>query len=417
MPEKWGALSGVRVLDLGWAMAGPQATAILAAYGAEVIRVESRMRPDLARTTFGPILAPEDPYNGSAYFSNFNRNKRSVSLNMTTAQGRALFAELLKIADGVLENFSAGVLRRWGFPYEVMQRIRPDLVYVSMAGLGHSGPYSDYQTFGPTVQALSGLTHLSGFPEMEPAGWGFSYMDHTGGYYGAIAMLQALLHRRRTGEGQHVDLAQVETAITLTGTAILDAQVNGRASTRIGNTSGEPPMAPHGVYRCAPDPDPRVGDDAWVAIAVEHDAQWRALCAVIGASALADDPQLASVQGRQARAPEIDARIEAWTRTRDPWQAMDALQSAGVPAGAVQRSRDLVERDPQLRHRGMHPRVTHPLFGEHTVDGVPVRFSRTPARVQSAGPLLGEANNAVFTGLLGVSAAEVSALEEAQVLW
>ena len=416
MAGKQGPLAGVRVLDLGWAMAGPQGTAILAAYGAEVIKVESRARPDLARTTFGPIVA-EDPYDGSGYFNNFNRDKRSVTLNMGTERGRALFAQLLAVSDGLLENFAAGVLERWGFPYAEMARIRPDIVYVSMAGFGHTGPYRDYKTFGPIVQAVSGLTHQSCFPEMEPAGWGFSYMDHTGGYYGAIAMLQALLHRRRTGRGQHVDLSQVEAAITLTGPAILDKVVNGRNSSRLGNASSEPPAAPHGVYRCAPDPDPQVGDDAWVAIAVETDRQWRALCDVIGAVDLAADPALLHLPGRQAQAARIDAAIEAWTRPRTPWDAMDALQAAGVPAGAVQRSRDLVERDPQLRHRSMHPEVAHPLLGTHKMDGVPVRFSRTPVASRRPGPLLGEANADVYGGLLGLGETESVRLANEQVLW
>jgi crotonobetainyl-CoA:carnitine CoA-transferase CaiB-like acyl-CoA transferase len=411
-----GPLAGVRILDLGWAMAGPQGTAILGAYGAEVIKVESRARPDLARTTFGPIVA-EDPYDGSGYFNNFNRDKRSITLNMGAEQGRRLFAELLAVSDGLLENFATGVLERWGFPYEEMRRIRPDIVYVSMAGFGHSGPYRDYKTFGPIVQAMSGLTHQSGFPDMEPAGWGFSYMDHTGGYYGAIAMLQALLHRRRTGQGQHVDLSQVEAAITLTGPAILDYAVNGRPSGRIGNAAGEPRVAPHGVYRCAPDPDPRVGDDAWVAIAVETNEQWQAVCSAIGAGDLAADPSLATVDGRLAQTDRIDAAIESWTRQRSPWEAMEALQDAGVPAGAVQRSRDLVERDPQLRHRGMHPEIEHPLLGTYKMDGVPVRFSRTPAAIRRPGPLLGEANQEVYGDLLGLPSATIKRLAEEQVLW
>jgi crotonobetainyl-CoA:carnitine CoA-transferase CaiB-like acyl-CoA transferase len=381
-----------------------------------MIKVESRARPDLARTTFGPIVA-EDPYDGSGYFNNFNRDKRSITLNMTTERGRRLFAELLAISDGLLENFAAGVLDRWGFPYEEMRRIRPDIVYVSMSGFGHTGPYRDYKTFGPIVQAVSGLTHQSGYPDMEPAGWGFSYMDHTGGYYGAIAMLQALIHRRRTGQGQHVDLSQVEAATTLTGPAILDYAVNGRPSTRIGNASGEPVMSPHGVYRCAPDDDQQVGDDGWVAIAVETDTQWQALCGVIGAVDFAADATFASVEGRLQQSDEIDTTIEAWTRQRTPWEAMEALQEAGVPAGAVQRTRDLVERDPQLRHRGMHPEITHPLLGTFKADGVPVRFSRTPAGIRRPGPLLGEANTDVYGGLLGLLEAQIAELVEAQVVW
>jgi crotonobetainyl-CoA:carnitine CoA-transferase CaiB-like acyl-CoA transferase len=416
MGQGSGALAGVRVLDFGWMMAGPQATAILAAYGAEVIKIESRARPDHARTIFGPIVG-EDPYDSSGYFNNFNRNKRSITLNMTTKGGRNLFARLLAVSDGVLENFSAGVLARWGFPNEEMARIRPDIVYVSMSGFGHSGPYRDYQTYGPSVQAISGLTHQSGFPDMEPAGWGFSYMDHTGGYYGAIAMLQALFHRRRTGRGQHVDLSQVEAAITLTGTAILNRSVNGRASTRLGNTSGEPAAAPHGVYRCAPDPDPQVGDDAWVAIAVETDEQWRSLCSVIGALPLADDQRLATIAGRKKHAAAIDTVIETWTRQRDPWTAMDSMQAAGVPAGAVQRSRDLAERDPQIRHRDMRPVISHPLVGTAQVDGIPVRFSRTPATIRRHGPLIGEANEEVYRGILGLCAGEMAELVSERAIW
>lgn len=416
MSERWGPLAGVRILDLGWMMAGPQATSILAAYGAETIRVESRNRPDLARTTFGPLVH-EDRYDGSGYFNNFNRNKRSISLNMTTPRGRELFARLLAVSDAVLENFSAGVMAKWGFTYEAMRAIRPDIVYVSMAGFGQSGPYRDYQTFGPSVQASSGLTHQSGFPELAPAGWGFSYMDHTGGYMGAIAMLQALLHRRRTGRGQHVDLSQVEAAVTLTGPAILDYAVNGRPSTRIGNTSGEPAMAPHGVYRCAPDPDPRIGDDMWVAITVETDAQWQSLCGIIGRPDLSSDPRLCTLAGRMDHAGEIDAAIESWTRQRDPWQAMDELQAAGVPAGAVQRSRDLATRDPQIAHRGMRPVITHPLVGTSQVDGVPVRFSRTPAAIKRHSPLMGEHNHHYLSALLGLSDPEIDSLEQEQVLW
>ena len=224
-----GALADLRILDLGWAMAGPQATRILADFGADVIKIESRARLDLGRTLFGPHVG-ERSTDSSGYFNNFNRNKRSATINMSRPEGREIFARLVTMSDAVLENFSAGVMENWGLDYDGLCRLRPDIVYVSMAGLGHSGPYRDYQTFGPTVQALSGLTRLSGFPAMQPAGWGYSYMDHTGGYFAAIAMLQALLHRKRTGRGQYIDLAQVEAAITLTGTSVLDYTVNRRHS-------------------------------------------------------------------------------------------------------------------------------------------------------------------------------------------
>ncbi len=411
-----GALSGLRILDLGWAMAGPQATRILADFGAEVIKVESQARPDLARTAFGPHVG-ERGINNSGYFNNFNRNKLSAAINMSKPEGREIFGRLVQISDGVLENFSAGVMAKWGLHYEALARLKPDIVYVSMAGFGHSGPYRTYQTFGPTVQAMSGLTHLSGFPDRPPAGWGFSYMDHTGGYFGAMALLQALLYRRRTGKGQHVDLSQVEAALTLTGTSVLDFAVNGRPSSRLGNRSGHPAMAPHGVYRSAPDDTGVVGDDEWVAIAVATEAQWAAFCAVLGQRGWLIDDRFASLTARLDHQDELDALIEQWTRGRSNKEAMAALQAAGVPAGRVQRSRDTYDDDPQLAHRGMWPVIEHPIVGRHRIDGMPAALSRTPAAFERPGPLLGQDNEYVFGELLGMDLAEVRHLEEAQVLW
>lgn len=411
------ALTGLRIIDLGWAMAGPQATRILADFGAEVIKVESRARPDLARTAFGPHVG-ERTLDSSGYFNNFNRNKLSVTINMAREEGREVFKRLVAVSDAVLENFSAGVMAKWGLHYEGLRAVKPDIVYVSMAGFGHSGPYSHYQTFGPTVQAVSGLTHMSGFADMPPAGWGFSYMDHTGGYFGAMALMQALLYRRKTGRGQHVDLSQVEAAITLTGPALLDFQVNGRSTTRLGNRSGEPRMAPHGVYRCLPDPAPDgVGDDEWVAIACEDEGQWRAFAAAIGNPALADDPRFASLEARLQNQDALDALIEGWTRGLTNKEAQTRLQAAGVPAGRVQRSRELFEDEPQLGHRGLFPEVDHPVVGRHRVDGMPAVLSRTPAEFRRGGPLMGQDNAFVFCQLLGMAEEEVRRLEGEQVLW
>lgn len=317
----------------------------------------------------------------------------------------------------MLENFSAGVMRSWGLDYDDLRAIRPDIVYVSMAGFGHSGPYEHYQTFGPTVQAVSGLTHQSGFPDMEPAGWGYSYMDHTGGYTGAIAMLQALFHRKRTGEGQHVDLSQVEAAIALTGTAIPDFAVNGRRSVREGNRSRWPAIAPHGVYRCRPEDGDPIGDDDWIAIAVETDEQWHALATAVERPELLNDARFATVDSRMEHQDELDAGINTWTSGRHAKEAQRLLQAAGIPAGRVQRSRELYDGDPQLAHRGTFPTVDHPVLGPHRIDGMPAQLSRTPAEYRRGGPLLGQDNAYVFGELLGVSRDEMARLEEAQVLW
>ena len=415
MPES-GPLNGLRILDLGWAMAGPQATRLLADFGAEVIKVESHKRPDMARTGFGPHVG-EPALENSGYFNNFNRNKLSATINLSKPEGRDVFARLVGVSDAVLENFSAGVMARWGFDYEGLKRIKSDIVYVSMAGLGQTGPYREYQTFGPAVQALSGLVHLTGLPDRAPAAWGFSYMDHTGGYYAAMALLCALWHRRRTGEGQHIDLSQTEAAITLTGIELFDYTVNGRESTRVGNRSGEPSMAPHGVYRCAEEPGSPAGDDEWVAIACEHAPQWDALCDVMGHPEWREDPRFFSLERRLKHAEELDALIEAWTRRRTKDEAMSALQSAGVAAGRVQRSRDLLDLDPQLRHRGTYPEVEHAVLGRRRIDGMPVRMSRTQPDYTTGAPLLGQDNARVFGEILGMSAGEIARLESEQVLW
>lgn len=408
--ERSKALEGIRILDFGWAMAGPQATRILADFGAEVIKVESRARLDLARIQFGPFVGEQRTVESCGYFNDFNRNKLSITLNLNQPKARDILARLIAISDAVLENFSAGVLERWGFSYERMRQIKPDIIYISMAGFGHSGPYREYQSYGPTVQAVSGLTYLSGFPGQPPAGWGFSYMDHTGGYFGCMALLLALFHRMRTGEGQYIDLAQVEAAIALTGTAILDYVVNGRPSHRIGNRSEHPAMAPHGIYRCA-------GEDRWIAIACCTEGQWQALCRALGHPEWLEDPRFATCLARYQHQDELDPLIEAWTRCRTPQEAMRCLQEAGVPAGAVQHPSEVVDCDPQTRERGLFPERDHPVIGRSHFNGVPPRLSRTPGTVFRHAPLLGEHNDYVYGELLGLSEKERQALREEGMLW
>ena len=407
-------LERIRVLDFSWAMAGPQASRLLADMGAEVIRLESSARPDLSRTTFGPHPHGQGAHglDSSGYFNHFNRNKQSVTLNMQQPDSAAVFRDLLCTADVVLENYSAGVLTRWGWTFEKMRAVRPDIVYVSMAGPGHRGPYASHRTFGPTVQALSGLTWLSGFPGMQPAGWGFSYMDHTGGYMAAIAILMALWQRTQAGYGEHVDLSQIEAAITLTGTAILDYQVNGRQSAPQGNRSRHPAAAPHGVYRCRDEYE----HDRWIAIACYSDEQWDALVAAMGSPAWAAREELCGLLGRLAAQDEIDAQIGGWTRGFCAQELMHSLQRAGVPAGVVQDHRDLTEADAQVAHRGLYPSVEHELLGTYLIDGLPIQFSETPGGVRKRAPLWDEHTEAVIGGVLGYDGKRIAALRGAEVL-
>jgi crotonobetainyl-CoA:carnitine CoA-transferase CaiB-like acyl-CoA transferase len=382
-------LADIRVLDFTWAMAGPQATRLLADFGADVVKVESSEHLDLARTAFGPHPHGPDAFgpDSSGYFNHFNRNKRSITLNLKHPGALAVALDLVRASDVVIENFSAGVLEGFGLSFERMREARPDVIYVSMAGPGHRGPYRDHRTFGPTVQALSGLTHLSGFPDREPAGWGFSYMDHSAGYAAATAVLMALYRRDRTGDGERVDLSQIEAAIALTGPAVLDSQVNRRPSGRIGNT--DPGAHPHGIYRCA-DED---GLDRWIAIACYTDAQRAALASIVG----------------------LD-EIEQWTRPQLAHDVMRTLQAAGVPAGVVQNNQDLAERDDQLAHRGLYPKVMHARLGTYQTDGLPVVLSQTPGGVRTGAPLLGEHTDDVLRSVLGYDDERIARLRDAGAL-
>lgn len=408
-------LEDIRVLDFGWAMAGPQCTRLLADFGADVIKIESAERPDLARTSFGPHPFGPDAFglDSSGYFNNFNRNKKSLNLNMQHPGAKDVFRDLLAVADVVVENYSAGVLARWGWTYEAMQAVKPAIIYVSMAGPGHRGPYSSYRTFGPTVQALSGLTYLSGYPGERPAGWGFSYMDHTGGYLAAIAVLMAVYQRKHHGRGECVDLSQIEGAITLTGTAVLDYQVNGRESAPVGNRSGHPAAAPHGIYRCQ---DEYEGRDRWLAMACYTDDQWQALTTAVGSPGWTTDARFASITARLDHQDELDAAVEEWTRPRLAHEAMVLLQRAGVPAGVVQNHKDLTELDPQLAHRGMFPSVAHPLLGEYLFDGLPINLAETPGGIRRHGPLFGEHTVPILRDLLGYPESRVEDLTAAGVL-
>ncbi len=382
-------LEGIRVCDFSWIVAGPQSTRILADLGAEVIKVENEDHLDTVR------LQPGQPSpNRRGMHNNFNRNKLSITANLGHPRGRELVERLISVSDLVVENFSPGAFARMGFSYERLCELRPDIVYLSVSGYGHAGRDTTYVTWGPTAQAVSGCTAVSGLPDEPPAGWGFSYLDHTAGYYAAVAALMALYHRAQTGEGQHVDLSQVETGMLIQGLHMLDFQVNGRPSERIGNRSRFPAVAPHGIYPCA-------GDDRWIAIALENDAGWLALCAELGLPALAADERFATNEARVANQDVLDAAIASCTPERDPHELMEALQARGVPAGVVQTMEDRMERDPQLADRGFYPVASHPELGDHRFEGVPMRFSGARWRLDRGAPLLSEHSRHVATVILG----------------
>ena len=306
------------------------------------------------------------------------------------------------------ENFAYGVLERWGFGYEALKVIKPDIIYVSNCGFGHVGPYARYKTWGPIVQAMSGLTFTSGLPDREPAGWGYSYMDHTGGYYMALAILFALIHKKRTGEGQWVDMACTEAGAALNGPAILDYTVNDRPMRREGspnsNRNDSPAMAPHGIFEAQ-------GEDEWVAIACRDDAEWATLRDVIGEDWARAD-RFARLEGRLAEQDDLEALLGGWTRTRDKFATAETLQKVGIPAAAVQRPQERIDHDPGTSEWGLWPTVHHSKMGDVRVDGMPVHLSRTDWSIERGGPCVGEHTDEILSRVLELSADEIAELRE-----
>lgn len=407
-------LAGIRVCDFTGQLAGAAATKWMAAFGAEVIRIEDPTNNgawDVLRNTPPFVDDRRGPDLGGG-FNNHNVGKLGVTLNLKTARGREILERIVAKSDVVTENFAAGVLDRLGFGYERLKQIRPDIIYVSNCGFGHVGPYRDFKTWGPIVQAVSGLTFNSGLPDAEPAGWGFSYMDHTGGHYMAMAILMAVFHRMRTGEGQWVDMACCETGLALHGPALLDYTVNGRKARRagrpIGNRSEWPAMAPHGIYRTA-------GEDQWIAIACRSEEEWQALAAVIDED-WAHDEKWRTLAGRLAAQDELDRRMDEWSARHDKFALHRRLQQAGIACAAVLDARERIDDDPANEGFDLWPTVRHSAMGEVRVDGLPVRFSRTPQDMSRGAPCLGEHNAQVLGDLLGIGGDELTALREEGVI-
>ena len=401
-------LDGVRVLDFTHVLAGPFGTRVLGDLGADVVKVSTAGRSQ------GVGSDPAQPY-----FAMWNRNKRALALDMATDEARRIALDLATRADVLIDNFSPGVLDRWGLGESVLRAANPGLIAVGMSGMGPGGPWSGYVTYAPTIHALSGLTALTGVPGRDDIGIGFSYNDHAAGLHAALAVLAALEARRRDGHGQRIEVAQFETGVTFLGPTLLDLVVNGGRAEATGNRLPYDAAAPHGCYPCRPLAGAVPGEEErWVAIAVMSDGQWRALRALLGEPDWAHDPALDSAAGRVAAMEAIDRAMAAWTRTQDAEAVMERCQAAGVPAGVVQSGVDLTQRDPQLRATGFFTTADeeHATIGVQQVDRLPLRFSATPVETYAPSRLTGADTAAVLADWLGMSAEEVAAGEAAGTL-
>jgi benzylsuccinate CoA-transferase BbsF subunit len=392
-------LAGVKVLDFMWVMAGPTATRVLADYGATVVRIESTRRVDTART-MGPFHTGLPGPDNSAFFQTLNAGKLGITLDLTKEAGRAVALDLVRWADVVCESFTPGVMRGWGLDYESLRKVKPDIIMLSTSLMGQSGPLTGFAGFGSLAAAIAGFYDITGWADRPPAGPFGAYTDTIAPRYTAIAILAALEHKRRTGEGQHIDQSQAEASLQFLSAALLDYTTNGQVQSRNGNF--DPDHAPHGVY-------PAARDERWVAIAVADDEQWRALCDVIGQQELIEDARFASPEARLSNRDEADEIVAAWTATRDAAEIESALQARGVPASVVEGSSDLFA-DPQLIYRGHFAEVEHPQHGTIHVEGTRFRLSRTPARIDRAAPALSQHTQQVLEEILGYDAERIAAL-------
>jgi len=401
------ALSHIRICDMTGQLAGAGATRLLAAFGAEVIRVEDPVNAgawDLLRVA-GPFPNGQPGTNRSTSFNNHNVGKLGVTINLRAEQGKRLLTELIEVSDVVTENFAAGVFTRLGFSYDVLKEIREDVIYVSNCGFGSWGPYSHFRSWGPIVQAFSGLTYNSRLGGLEPAGWGYSYMDHLGAWYMALGVVSGLFHRDQTGEGQWIDMSCTEAGANLLGPAFLDYTANGRRTSDdpawSSNRSHWPVMAPHGIY-------PARGADRWIALACRDDDDWARLSGLIG-EPWAADQKVATRQGRLSFQDELDRQIGSWTARHEPYDLVDLLRKIAVPVSAVASPKERIDDDPLSQQWGLWPEVTHTELGKLRVDGVPVHLSETDWSITKGAPCLGEDNQRVFGQLLGHPVGELEA--------
>jgi benzylsuccinate CoA-transferase BbsF subunit len=403
---------GLRVADFSWVIAAPLATQYFAIGGADVIRIESRSRPEVLRSA-PPFPTEERGANGTAYFANYNQGKRGITLNLRDPRAIALATRLVVTCDIVSENFAPGTMAKLGLDYESLRAIRPDVIMLSMALAGQTGPDRGNKGFGTVIQGSAGITHLTGWPDRAPAGTGVAYTDFFAAQVAAFAVLAALEHRRRTGEGQHIDLSQQEASMEGLDAALLAATANGDDATRAGNRHAA--AAPHGVYPCRPDPAAPEDDDRWVAIAVLTDAHWRALVAALDSPAWIADRRFRTLLGRKANEDELDSLLGAWTAQHTAREVERRLAAHGVPVAAVANARDLHE-DPHLAARSYVTPAHHPVLGDFPLDSLAFRLDGRRPRPSRYAPLLGGDNEAVYRELLGLGQAEYRELEADGVL-
>lgn len=401
-------LKGIKVVDLTWVGAGPLCTRVMAMSGAEVIRIESQKRIDLMRNV-GPYRSGKaGNINASGRYNGMNNDKLGITLDLTSPKGLDLTKALIRRCDVVAHNFAAGVMQKLGLSYEDVKEIKPDVIYLAMTIMGEEGPHRGFRGFGTHISALAGINHLTGLPERPPGVFSFAYPDFTSNpYHASVAVLAALFHRRKTGEGQLIDLAQYESTLCLVGPAILQYTANGQVPQRRGNNVDY--AMPHGAFPCA-------GSDRWCVIAVTCEQEWEGLCRALGSPEWCLDPKFATFSARSENEEVLNERLSTWTRALPPEEVMQLLQKEGVPAGVVRDFQELLDKDLQIQHRQFYTPMEHPEGGPIRYSGMAYRSSEARWSVEQNAPCLGQHNDYVFKDILGLSSAEMAQLKEEGVI-
>ena len=393
MEKRTGVFSGLKILSFSWAVVGPLTMKFFADHGATVIRIETSLRPCTMRSS-APYKDNKPGLNRAGYFNYFNGNILSFAINMNHAKAKEITQKLVKWCDVFMENYTPGVIERWGLDYDNLKKLKPDIIMLRQSGYGSSGPYKNLPAFGMVLGPIAGIPNFIGWPGKEPLPIGVSaYTDCISPRFATAALIAALDHRDKTGKGQLLDISQFETAISFILPGLLDYVANGKEPERIGNTS--PDAAPHGVYPCK-------GDDRWCAISVSTIEEWRALCREMDNQNLADDPQFKTFSVRKKNEEALNKIIAGWTANLTPEEVMTRLQAASVAAGIVANAKDLLN-DPQLKQRNIYWPIEHPEIGMFTHLGQSFQLSKTPAQPYSPAPLLGEHTEQICTEMLGMT--------------
>ena len=397
-------LQGVRVADFGQIIAAPFAAQLLGWLGAEVVLVETEER--MTTRVWPPFADGQPGINRSGGFNLVNANKLSCTLNLRDARGLELAKGLIAVSDIVMENFSSGAMERMGLGYETVRAIRPDVIYVSLGAFGRTGPFKDLTGFHSVVNLFSGLAAVTGHPGTHPRIMGGLFPDAFSGCYCVLAILEALYHRARTGEGQYIEVSMTEALAGLIPEAVMEYSMTGREQELVGNR--HPEKAPHNVFRC-------LGDEKWVAISVESNVQFRALAQVSGHPEWADDPRFATIETRLTNQDELEGLVQAWAARREAAGLAALLQEAGVPAAPVWDTREVLA-DPHLVDRGFVTQVDHPETGPRPMPVMAWSVDGSRKGPFRRAPLLGEHNRYVIQELLQVPDAEYDRLVRSGVI-